>query len=991
MTDRGHGAMGLVDNLRTFADLIDDSGASRRPYLEFFPGAALTTNWTLNSGVTWQYNGLLNFSFSGVLLDVVGIETSLGALTRAETLADCIATAGTFYSVAAFGAPAATLPRWDDGTLWDAGGVTWDHATYIDLYVHLSDGSSPNAATLVPLLGLFFGTKGEVHPQLGPEKLTNGGFESLTGWSERVSPGWDDGITLWDAVGVTWDSSPVSTLDSVLFYGRGSVSSLKLVSTGSATGFGGRYQDLPTVAGVSYRLAAYYRTDPAFSANLSARLLVSNTTATTILYSDGRDGDSVGFVALTPTGGEWRRCLFDFIAPASTTRVQLQLYAGTAGAGQLNFDGVTLKRIYRFAYYEPRLAVESIPEVEVGSQSIFFAGKTDGQGNVSLINADGTLEDLLAQLLLAGKPMTVYVGGHFASDGREVYRDDWRGAWPGRAQTMECTDEMIAFECDDARDALHVQLPTRVHSLADEPSLNLNDEGSGRVIVFDGAATNANKPARVDLTGSGYGVYEIGDGSASLAGFPDAIADYTGPSGSARQIPNLWVYPNEEMADKDVFGFTLAAISQAIAFQWYVGGPTVQPFWSYDKALGRITVLDDIRNYTRERDGTSADASLIFDFSIGGGALSAVIPPGIVVGAGGSLYYLSANMLAASLQERMRTASGAADIFVDYSHTTHLWTVRKTAGTLSLLTSTGSSSKLRAWEKLGFDPSTDKTGALTYTGSTATFTSPEADHIVRVVSFGFKDDAAGTITGTPSAVISKHADVAEYILRQYLKVPASQIDAASFTAGAAAETTALVGVALKEQMASSEFLTRLEAGAIADLRIDGDGLWSWKPYSASTPVSQDFFDRDFLSFSIKRDPSNVFSSVRVTYGQNPGRDSEKKYEYVADSAIPTKHRRLEVLPIETWIGASTAQDAAAQLLGQRMARLAAANPRVVTFTARGKLVDVLQGDIIRLTRARAFDSTGALAAVRFRVLGLRHNHIAGTSECSAVEDVQFLT
>jgi hypothetical protein len=192
-------------------------------------------------------------------------------------------------------------------------------------------------------------------------------------------------------------------------------------------------------------------------------------------------------------------------------------------------------------------------------------------------------------------------------------------------------------------------------------------------------------------------------------------------------------------------------------------------------------------------------------------------------------------------------------------------------------------------------------------------------------------------------------------------------------------------------MSSRDFLSRLEAGAIADLGIDGDGLWRWKAYSASAPVVQDFFDRDFLGFSMKKDPANVFSSVRVTYGQNPARDSDKKYEYVADTGIPTKHRRLEVLPVDTWIGASTAQDTAAQLLGQRMARLAAANPRVVTFTARGKLVDVLQGDIIRLTRARAFDSTGALAAVRFRVLGLRHNHIAGTSECTAVEDVAFLS
>lgn len=993
---RGHGAPGLLDNLRTFADLVEDSGASRRPYLEYFPGVVLTTGWVLSSGAAYQYNGLLNQTYSGVLLDVVGVETSLGVLTRVESLADCVATAGTFYAVAAFGAAAETVPHWDDGTLWDAGGVTWDHATYIDLYVHLAGDANPNSATVVPLLGLFFGTRGEVHPQLGPNKLTNGGFEILTGWSERITPGWDDGVTQWDGA-TTWDSSPItSSLDPVLFTGRGSISSLKLVSSGSAVGNDSRYQDISTVASAIYRLAGYYRTNMAFSANLSARLLVGNTAGTTILYADGRDGDASGQVTLTPTAGEWRRFLFDFIAPAATTRVQLQLAAlSVAGAGQLNFDGVSLKRVYRYTYYEPRLSAASIPEVQVGSQSIFFAGKTDGQGKFSLINADGTLESLFAGLLLHGKPATVYVGGHFPTDGREVYRDDWRGAWPGRAQKVTATDELIGFESDDARDALHVELPTRKHSLVTEPNLNLNDEGSGRAIVFNGSATTAFKPARVDLTANGYGVYEIGDGGASLAGFPDAIADFGGPGGHSRQFPNLWVYPNEEMADKDQFGFLGAAISQAIAFVWYVGGPATNALFSYDKTLGRITVLDDIRNYLSERDGTGVGLAMSFDFNIGAGALNATVPSGINMGPngeGGAFgWYLSATMLAGSLQERMRTASGAGDIFVDYSHTSHKWTIRKTAGTLNLLPATGANSKLRAYERLGFDATTDKTGALTYTGTNATFTLPESDHVVRVVSYGFKDDASGTSTGTASAVVARHAEVAKYILYQYLRVPASQIDAASFAAGAAAEPTALVAASVCQAISSRDFLSRLEAGAIADLVIDGDGIWYWKPYSATAAVVQDFFDRDYIDFDMVKDPKNVYSSVRSTYGQNPARNSDKAYESTIDSGIPTKHRRLEVKPVETWIDAFAAADTAAQLVTQRMARLAAANPAVVSFSSRGKLVDVLQGDIIRCTRSRAFYTGGSLNAVRFRVLNLRHNLVAGASHCVAVEDVPFLS
>jgi hypothetical protein len=382
---------------------------------------------------------------------------------------------------------------------------------------------------------------------------------------------------------------------------------------------------------------------------------------------------------------------------------------------------------------------------------------------------------------------------------------------------------------------------------------------------------------------------------------------------------------------------------------------------------------------------------MYFDFNIGGAALVAPVASGYLeAGFGVSLPFLTATMFAGVLQERMRLVSGAGDIFVTYSHTTHKFTVSKTAGTLNLLSSTGANGKLRAWEWIGFDTSTDKMGALTYTGANPTFTSPEADHVIRIVSRGFKDDSAGTITGTPNAVISKHADVAKYILYQYLRIPASQIDAASFAAGAAAETTGLVSVALLEQMSSRDFLTRLEAGALADLVIDGDGIWYWKAYSATAPVVQDFFDRDYIDFEIVKDPKNIYSSARLTYGQSPARGSDKAYEYAADSGVPTKHRRLQVLDVPTWIGAAAAADAAAQLNTQRQARLAAADPTVIRFSSRGKLAYVLQGDIIRCTRPRAFYTGGSLNAVRFRVLGVKHNLLAGISSCEAVEDVPFL-
>jgi hypothetical protein len=962
----GHGRPGLIDNLRTFSDLIDDSAADRRAYVEFFPGVAtIAGQWVVNSGATYRYNGLIQFALGGVLLDVVGVDTSSGTLNRVETLAECVATAGTFYSGLNVGADPATVPHWDDATLWDAVGVTWDHATTVDVYVHLQGDANPNLGTVVPVLGLFLGTRGEVHPQLGTEKLTNGGFESLAGWSVMTAPGWDDGLTLWDGA-TLWDSSPSSSLDAVLFTGRGSTSSLSLGS-GANTGYTSRYQDVPTVAGAIYRLSAYYRTDPAFSGNLSARLMVGDNTGATVLYADGRDGDANGFATLTPTNGEWRRFLFDIVAPTTTTRIQLRLTAAVSpGAGQVNFDGVSFKRIYRYVYFEPRLSSTSLPEVEVASQSIVFAGKTFGSGTITLINADAALEALLPQLLVANRRATVYVGGAFG-DGQEIYRDDWRGAWPGLTQKMTRTDGVIQFDLEDARSRTPLKLPPNKVNRADFPNCSPNDDGLLRWMAFSSIyASMSWKPRRVSKAGD-YGVYEIADCSFWPAGI--AIGGI-GPGGADPVL--LFAGVSDALSNASPYTGTFGLTSLSVL-------PRIGPHYTYDAATARVTIIDDVKRYLTDASGTDLMGQAIFDFNIGGGALLTQVASGAI---------MSAIDLAGTLQDGMRAVSGAADINVTYSHVTHKFTVSKGAGTLNLLCNTGAHSGLLGWAILGFDKKLDKTSALSYTSDTATFSDCDKDHFIRVSAQGYKDDAAGSITGTPGHVIDRNAWVAKFILYAILGYPLSQIDASFSTAGAA-ETGQGVRAALGAiEVPVSEFFARLEAGAIGDLIVDGDAIWRWQQYSASTTPVQSFFDRDFLTFEDSRDPANVHQTVRVHYAQQPGNSTEQTLD-VVDASVKVKHGRVDVLDVQTYLqGYLTTADVL--LLAQRYGRLTTANPLVVRFTARGKLVNVLLGDKIKLTRARAGTSTGALVAATFRVIGIRHNFMTGVSTCTAVEDVAFL-
>jgi hypothetical protein len=149
----GHGRLGLVDGLRRFADLMDESAADRRPFLELTPGVELPASaWLAYSGPTWKQ--FANWVLDGLARDVVGVESSIvpRALVRVETALRCVNARGTFF---------------------------FDRSTK-EIYVHLYDESAPASTTVIALLGFYFSTSGEAHPSLGPDKLTNGDFETYS-------------------------------------------------------------------------------------------------------------------------------------------------------------------------------------------------------------------------------------------------------------------------------------------------------------------------------------------------------------------------------------------------------------------------------------------------------------------------------------------------------------------------------------------------------------------------------------------------------------------------------------------------------------------------------------------------------------------------------------------------------------------------------------------------------------------------------------------
>ncbi len=137
MSNIGHGALGLRSGLRDFRDLIEQSAASRDALVRLAPTAVIP-RWTLHSGSVYVAPMIGAFTqFQGQQLDVAGVKSLLDTgLTRVETIADAIATPGSYRFDPN---EAASSRRWGDGVMkWH--GPRIEHGL-VSLWEFEADGS----------------------------------------------------------------------------------------------------------------------------------------------------------------------------------------------------------------------------------------------------------------------------------------------------------------------------------------------------------------------------------------------------------------------------------------------------------------------------------------------------------------------------------------------------------------------------------------------------------------------------------------------------------------------------------------------------------------------------------------------------------------------------------------------------------------------------------------------------------------------------------
>lgn len=487
LSPTGHGALGLRSGLRDLRSFFDEPGGSPQTFAEVRLGHPVQpSEWASDSGV---YSAPFYLALDGVPLDVVAVQTVQRSLVRVESVAQCVATAGTFY----YPSQPTAHGAWDSGELWDAGGL-WDRGSFV--YVNVT--TAERAETILLRCPVGFGTHSVSLPILGVNLLADGGLETdpatTTDWT--VSQSGDGAISR--------QTSPLRAGTYCWCISKGG-------GVGSATM---RQDPLSVIAGATYCLSgAYYNPCAAGPIALSDGLTVGVYDAggtSNATESDGRNYGGTTPSVYTPAG-DWRRFAFYFRARQASLRVQ---FSGRANS-LTYLDDVKLQRVFRWLRYEERLS--AAPRVSESRRDKFFGPWQVGSSRLDLAN-DGTLETTFGALDAINAEVLVRVGGRFPGTAEEITADGMRTSYVGRVTDVEVGEGAASLELEDVRGLALSQLPRRIVTEQGFPQADPRLFGTARPLLW---GYGEDLPARrIDRTDGGLGVYEVAD----CEDWPDGIA-----------------------------------------------------------------------------------------------------------------------------------------------------------------------------------------------------------------------------------------------------------------------------------------------------------------------------------------------------------------------------------------------------------------------------------------------------------------------------------
>ncbi len=927
----GHGAPGLRDCLRSFEELVSESACQKHVYVACRP-RRLLTSWTADSTAgVWTTD--VTEAWAGYLRDVVRVVTASEVLVRAETIALCRSTAGTYY---------------------------YDVGTATTLYVHLTAGASPVATTVIAELHFGYGSHAVTQPTLGVELLADGGLETWTTVTDLAS---------WAEAGIASGAGSVTQAAGVDDVGTYAAEcTVNAGTNGSGYGISPASKD-EGVATRMYRACGWYSTPEDMPGGIEARIRLGY--ANNYLLSDGRGTTTAttGF-ALTPTRGCRRRFVFDFLCPGDTAVLDFAAFAYSAdgSAGSVTFDGLSLKRIWRFEMWEARLSLESVPEIDERRQGAdaYFSPIARGAGTLSFVNGDGHFEPVLSSLDWINSELWIYSGGRYPDGGNEITLDDFFPKVLGVVTPrIRLTDRTLLLSFEDILSRLQIQLPPRTQDAAlyDEDKGRRRPMGFGYSPSTFGILHVAPIAIGIDAATAPYGLFEIMD-------MTEAPAAYT----AAGVSMYIYSYLDREAADK-------RDADRRVRLYGPVGGASPGPTFGWDVSGLTVSMVKNPRAVEITAE------NCVFEFDIGGATITADMAASI----GARIFGLgAANPDTADdhglldelcLYLWVRAGGGSWSATVDA--TTHLVTISKLdGGTFNIRCQSGPNAARGIYGILGFAATADLTGALSYTGTVPTFINPRGLNL-RVDFDGYPDDASGTYTGTANQGICLAPDVLHALLVRWGHEDPARIDVASFVAArtscGARWPSVYLGVVGEGALELRTVIQRLENGSGHELTFHR-GQWHFDQRNGSTPDDViDLDEDDYLEIESGLDVADVYDTVRVAYAQDPVTGRWKTAE--RHSAATQLRYREEQRTFDTYL--ANADDAA----GRRaeLVREASTPKRRFVVSAKGSLYTSPIGQKVRLTRAKGLDRTGALENVLCRIVGKRDNVVSWDTVADLIE------
>jgi hypothetical protein len=602
--------------------------------------------------------------------------------------------------------------------------------------------------------------------------------------------------------------------------------------------------------------------------------------------------------------------------------------------------------VWGWRYYEPRLASQQAPVVDVGKQDVFWGGSRIGSATIVLLNADGAWDGALGSLSWGGQDVRAKWGGVF-SDGQEVLLDDYQASFSGVIKGLTSKPGAgVTLQVQDAREGMLRNLPLRRLDTYSWPMLDPQREGQPYPLLI-GAATNIRPPRLALWT---FAVSDARD-------FPNGI----------KALDAAYVYADA----------TAASAKDATRRATLAAGTD----YSADLTNGRVTLLRDIGPYE-----VAAGISDRLDFDIGGAELTATLAPGVYGGA----------QLAALTQAAIRVAIGGGDVtgLCTYSETTHLVTTGRSSGTFTAHLGTGANKDRSAWKLLGFNGSANLSGSSSYTGDTVLYAAPAPgvhhtlDDVFRVDASGAKDDAAGSYTGTPSALIQYPTAILRLFWRRFLLRPLSAIDVTTFAAADAAAFRPVLAAFISEQTTTRDAIQTIEQSALVDVSVDGAGILYCVAYSnadptgAPTVLEAEQFDQSFEEVAGLAD---VYSGIDVLYARDPSSGAWRARSRDS-SSVAVLRGRPDRRSFSTWV----VTDGDAQSLVVKLATLAAAAPVRRRISTTMQIARLRPGQEFYLTRARApLAASGTLAAAKQRIISLRTDASRGRVSAEIADHVDL--